>query len=167
MTLRVPRWCKAATVSVNGSVSVAVSGGQFYGLARKWKKGDVLEIKMPMEWRFIRGRRSQEGRAAIMRGPVIFTFNPERNGELDAAAKAEPRRLKVNPREIELPAVDNCVRPEGVVCVVRAWAPDVQPWLMAPRVAVVLSEYPDPGGRSIYFTVPGEGLSLLVEDELV
>lgn len=165
--LRIPRWCKEATIAVNDAVSVSVSGGQFYGLARKWKQGDTVEIKMPMEWRFVCGRRSQEGRAAVLRGPVLFTFNPERNSGIDAEGKREPRLLKINPAEIELPAVDNAVRPGGTLCVIQAWAPHVQPWLMAPRVPLVLTEYPDPGGTSIYFTVPGEGLSLLTEDELL
>jgi len=46
--LRIPRWCKNATVSVNGSKGENVAGGQFHAVAREWKAGDRIELKMPM-----------------------------------------------------------------------------------------------------------------------
>jgi len=165
--LRIPRWCQEATISINGSRSASVAGGQFYGLERRWKEGDSIELKMPMEWRFIRGRRAQEGRAAILRGPVIFTFNPERNTELSTRSGFDARLLKIHPGEIDPPTIDESVRPGGVSCQIKVWPPGVQPWPIVPRVPLVLSEYPDPGGRAIYFTVPGEGKLLLVQDELI
>ena len=82
MKLRIPRWCEHASISINGATPVKVAGGQFHALTRSWKPGDRIELTMPMTWRAIRGRKSQAGRAAIMRGPTIFAFNPERNAEL-------------------------------------------------------------------------------------
>ena len=165
--LRIPRWCKEATVSINGSKAASVSGGQFYGITRQWKVGDSIQLEMPMTWRFIRGRRTQEGRAAIMRGPQIFTFNPECNSEISGQPGFEPRLLKINPDEIDEPLQDASVRPGGIACRIHAWPPGISPWLVADRTPVLLSEYPDPGGKSIYFTVSGEGKDLLVHDELI
>lgn len=164
--LRIPRWCQNASISINGALTASVAGGQFYGLTRTWKPGDVVELDMPMTWRVIRGRKSQVGRAAILRGPTIFTFNPARNAELCARPGFEIRSLKIHPEEIEPPELDESVRPGGVSCRIKAWLPGVQPWHMVERVPVVLTEYPDPGGQSVYFTVPGEGGERVAEDEL-
>jgi DUF1680 family protein len=165
--LRIPRWCQDASISVNGSTTALVTGGQFYGLERVWKPGDTVELHMPMHWRLIRGRKAQTGRAAILRGPVVFTFNPQRNAELCARPDFEARSVKIHPAEIEAPELDESVRPGGVSCTLQAWLPGMQPWLLAPRVPVLLTEYADPGGQHIYFTVPGEGSDCLTEDELI
>ncbi len=167
LRLRIPRWCRAARLSINGSTYATVPGGQYYPIKRAWRPGDVVELDMPMEWRFVRGRRSQEGRAAILRGPLIFTFNPARNAEAAAPASNELGLLKINPREIGGPIADNSIRPDGISCEISAWAPHAQPWPFVPRIPVVLTEYADPGGQQIYFSVPGEGLEILADDELV
>lgn len=168
VSLRIPRWCKAATVAVNGATAQTVSGGQFHVLDRVWKPGDVVELKMLMEWRFIRGRRSQVGRAAILRGPVIFTLNHERNSEIAKHPEFEPRLTAINPFEVAPPERDDSVRPNGVACRVKTWPPGKPPWPKVELAQLVLTEYPDPGGRSIYFIVPGwASSSALTDDELI
>jgi hypothetical protein len=166
--LRIPRWCDTAAVSVNGESPTHAPSGQFYALRRTWKPGDVIELKMPLQWRLVRGRRSQAGRAAILRGPVIFTLNPARNQTISGQAAFEPRQLMIHPLELEAPVPDNSVRPGGVACTVKAWPPGPYNfWPFIPRVPVVLTEYPDAGGQAIYFIVPDEYSSSLVEDELI
>jgi hypothetical protein len=79
LRLRIPSWCKGAKVTVNDQqVKKAVSGGQFLTVDRRWKTDDRLELNIPMHWRLVRGRQIQEGRAAIMRGPLLFCLNPAR-----------------------------------------------------------------------------------------
>jgi DUF1680 family protein len=166
--LRIPRWCDTAAVSVNGETPTHAPGGQFYALRRTWKPGDVIELTMPMQWRLVRGRRSQAGRAAVLRGPVIFTLNPARNQTISGQAAFEPRQLMINPLELEAPVPDNSVRPGGVSCSVKAWPPGPYNfWPFIPRVPLMLTEYPDAGGQAIYFMVPDEYASSLVEDELI
>jgi len=64
-------------VSVNGQpVEPAVKGGQFFTLKRRWAAGDRVELDMPMPLRLIQGRKAQQGRAAVMRGPVLLCLNP-------------------------------------------------------------------------------------------
>jgi uncharacterized protein len=47
--LRIPRWCDAATVAVNGQPQGTVTkGGRFYVVRRRWAKGDRAELTMPM-----------------------------------------------------------------------------------------------------------------------
>jgi DUF1680 family protein len=93
------RACKHATVSVNGSEGETLAGCQFHAVTREWKCGDRIGLKMPTTWRFIRGRRAQHGRAAILRGPVIFTFNPHRNPEISSIPDFEARMLTIYPSE--------------------------------------------------------------------
>jgi len=79
LRLRIPSWCKRAKVTVNDQqFKKVVSGGQFLTVDRLWKAGDRLELNMPMHWRLVRGRKTQEGRVAIMRGPLLFCLNPAR-----------------------------------------------------------------------------------------
>ncbi|MBQ8893103.1 MAG: glycoside hydrolase family 127 protein [Clostridia bacterium] len=47
LTLRIPGWCKSATVSVNGEEDSAVSAG-WLRLHRSWKAGDTVVLKMAM-----------------------------------------------------------------------------------------------------------------------
>jgi DUF1680 family protein len=165
--LRIPSWCKTATVSVNGAAAEAISGGRFHVLERIWKPGDAIELKMPMEWRFIRGRRSQAGRAAILRGPVVFSFNHERNPKITQDPSFEPRLMAINPLEVEPPARDDSVRPGGVACTVKAWPPGQGAFPGTELVPLVLTEYPDPDGKGIYFIVPSWASSTLADDELI
>jgi hypothetical protein len=164
--LRIPRWCRDARLSVNGSAPQTVSGGQFFPVRRTWNAGDVIELKLPMTWRLIRGRRAQSGRAAILRGPLIFTLNPGRNPQFNAPAPLEPRQLFIHPHEIEPPAADSSVRPGGVCCTVKAW-PQGEFWPHIERKPLLLSEFADAAGEAIYFLVPNANDPLLVDDELL
>jgi hypothetical protein len=51
---------------------------------------------MPMPWRFIAGRKSQSGRAAVMRGPVVYTLNPAKIAKAATAADPAPPPLGVD-----------------------------------------------------------------------
>ena len=37
---------------------------------------------MPMPWRLVRGRKLQEGRVALLRGPVVYCIGAAQNAEL-------------------------------------------------------------------------------------
>jgi uncharacterized protein len=165
--LRIPRWCKAADVSINGEKSMRAPKGGFYRLERHWKPGDTIALRMPMEWRFIRGRRSQSGRVAILRGPVIFTLNPERNPKIRENSDFEPRLMTINPSEIEPPSPDDTIRLGGQSCTVKAWPPGIEVSPGFERIPLVLTEYPDPQGRCIYFMVPAPASSLVSDDDLI
>lgn len=51
LKLRAPEWANASeiTISVNGkNINVTVDAEGYFNIKRKWKKGDVIEMKMPM-----------------------------------------------------------------------------------------------------------------------
>ncbi len=70
--LRIPGWCKSASIKVNGKkVDAKLKAGSIHILDRKWKEGDQVELTLPMElvastWY----RRSK----AIERGPLVFAL---------------------------------------------------------------------------------------------
>ena len=75
LKLRIPRWSDNAAVTVNNQRQTAACKGNWHVIERKWQKGDKVELNMPMKWRFVKGRKSQVGRVAIMRGPLVFGIN--------------------------------------------------------------------------------------------
>ena len=80
LIFRIPAWCQNPEIRLNGRGLSGVRSGSFFPLKREWKKGDVVELNFPMEWRWMRGIREQEGRAVLARGPIIYSLNPFSSG---------------------------------------------------------------------------------------
>lgn len=74
--LRIPGWAEGSTLKVNGSkVRAKVEPGSYAKLSRKWKKGDVITLDMPMDVKLMEGHPLIEevrNQAAIQRGPVVY-----------------------------------------------------------------------------------------------
>lgn len=83
LLFRVPAWCPNPEIRLNGEVAGGVKSGSFFPLKREWKAGDVVELNFPMEWRWMRGIREQEGRAVLARGPVVYSLDPVASGITD------------------------------------------------------------------------------------
>lgn len=161
--LRVPAWCSRAQVDLNGE-RVEDAGSDHSGsieINRRWEKGDTLTLDMPMPWRFVSGREMQLGRVAVVRGPLVYCLNPDRNPGLDGMCL---RDIVLDPTSLLPPKTDDALRPHGTACHLRAWSPG-RSHSEPTDLALLLSEYPDPGGREIYFcTAPTD---IVVEDELI
>ena len=74
INVRCPGWVKAGTmtVSVNGKpVEVDASPSSYFTISRKWKKGDVVEIALPMQNR-VEHMPNVPDYIAIMHGPVLL-----------------------------------------------------------------------------------------------
>ncbi|MDI9444442.1 MAG: glycoside hydrolase family 127 protein [Planctomycetota bacterium] len=75
LQFRTPRWCRAITLRVNEEAPVTIDPLRqelgCYVLSRAWKDGDAVKLSMPMAWRLLRGRAVQDGRVALLRGPVV------------------------------------------------------------------------------------------------
>jgi DUF1680 family protein len=151
---RTPRWCEKITLRVNDEAPVTIDPlGQKLGcyvLNRTWKNGDVVNISMPMAWRFLRGREVQGGRVVLLRGPVVYCIGKDQNAELLAKCP-EPRNLVIDPASIAEPAKDDSIRPSGLKAVAKAW---LNPDRTGEKVAVTLTEFIDPIGQDVYFRVP-------------
>ena len=117
---------------------------------RMWKSGDTLTITMPMNWRFVRGRMIQDGRVALLRGPVLFTFSDKLNADVLKKCP-NPRDLVLDPTSIGHPILDDRIRPDGQKVVIKAWTNSER---TGERVKVVLTEFVDADGIEVYFKVP-------------
>ena len=65
-----------------------------------------------MVWRFIKGHRLQEGKAALARGPVVYCLGTAQNEEI---LKKYPNfnGIVIDPAELGEPEPDRSIRPDG------------------------------------------------------
>ena len=119
---------------------------------------------MPLPLRLVRGRQSQAGRVAVMRGPMLFGLGRPRNKDV---GQTELRLLTVDPKSLEGPIADDSVRRGGMACRLRAWKPAGWYPFANPAYRLTLTEYADPAVELIYFHVPNPLAKEFCEDELV
>lgn len=168
LMLRIPAWAKSATVAINGEVqNLNTIPGNFITINRQWKKGDKVQLDIPMDWRLIKGRKRQAGRVAVMRGPVLFCLNPEKNPGLglEKLTPDELGRILLDFSSLKGPFLDSSVRPDGMSCKIGAWK---EGWGMSngPHdLELVLTEFPDPGCHATYLNLAD--MSVALDDELI
>ena len=74
--LRIPAWCKEATVKVNGETAQVAKGNQIIKIARDWKSGDVVELQLPMH---IFKKTWYENSMSVERGPITYALKIQEN----------------------------------------------------------------------------------------
>ncbi|MBN1418748.1 MAG: glycoside hydrolase family 127 protein [Planctomycetes bacterium] len=164
LRLRIPRWCPKARLSIGDEAPRDGSPGERHlEIRRSWKTGDTVSLDMPMAWRLVRGRQMQEGKAALMRGPVVYSIGTDHNAAL-LQAHADPSELTIDPATIGEPIADRSVRPGGWKVSAKAWAPG-EAGKGAPALDVVFTEFVDPSGIATYFHIPD--IEKAVPDELM
>ncbi|MCP4641098.1 MAG: hypothetical protein GY851_11720 [bacterium] len=164
LRLRIPGWCPKAKLTVNDEAPIEVSpGAGLFEIRRVWKPADSVTLGMPMPWRLVRGRKSQEGRAALMRGPVVYCIGAASNTEVIGKYQT-PGDVILDPASLGTPSADESVRPGGTKVLAKAWPPASETKDPAP-LDVVLTEFVDPSGVATYFRVAD--LTKAVDDELV
>jgi DUF1680 family protein len=76
LRLRVPGWCQNANVEVNRQVSqVTVAQRGYLVLDREWKRGDRVELNLPMPVQRVATNpqvKADQGLLAIQRGPIVY-----------------------------------------------------------------------------------------------
>ena len=163
--LRIPRWCGNPHVAINGHVSESPAvAGRFLVLHREWKPGDQVQLDLPMNARWVKGRQSQLGRVALMYGPQLFCLSRARHPELK---EIDLRLLVIDPQSLEGPVAVDSVRPGGLAFRVKAWKPGGWYPLEEFAYTLTLTEFPDPDGEATFFKVPNPGDSRFVADELL
>lgn len=85
LALRIPGWCKEATVKINGSeVNLASNIDDGYvKLKRAWSKDDLIELELSMPVVFMQSHpkvRANAGRVALQRGPLVYCVEEVDNG---------------------------------------------------------------------------------------
>jgi hypothetical protein len=71
MRLRIPAWVSSPIILVNGLPVDAPRESGFAKIERTWKAGDVVELRLPMTPRLVKGYNDS---ISVMSGPLIFSF---------------------------------------------------------------------------------------------
>jgi DUF1680 family protein len=76
LNLRLPNWCQAPQIRVNGKVQTSFNTLNGYAsVNRQWKRGDVVELTLPMPVQRIHANpkvAADQGRVALQRGPIVY-----------------------------------------------------------------------------------------------
>jgi hypothetical protein len=144
--------------------TITAQGGSFLEIERLWRPGDQIRLKMPMDWRLIKGRKSQAGRVAVMRGPMLFGLNPDLQGDFDPDMA---RLMLIDSASLALSYPDDSVRPDGLACKASFWNPKSYNTQAKADIKLILTEYADPGCQATYFLVPNPKAEMLQDDELI
>ena len=95
--LRIPGWSQGTTISVNGKNSnETIVSGSYQKIAQKWKKGDVIELNIPMPVELMQANPLVEevkNQVAVKRGPIVYCLE---SNELPANAKVNDVVLDLN-----------------------------------------------------------------------
>lgn len=122
--LRIPGWARSAELRVNGAPPTAPALGGYARIDREWSVGDVVELRLPMPVRMLRGNRLAEeitNQVAVQRGPVVYCLESTDLSEdipLERLALRRGSRLVAAPAEVSGHAVfdipvELAVLPEG------------------------------------------------------
>lgn len=71
LQLRIPQWCKKASIKINGKLLQESDGNQVVKLNRAWQNGDVLELTLPMH---ILKNTWHENSISVERGPIVYAL---------------------------------------------------------------------------------------------
>jgi DUF1680 family protein len=76
LRLRIPGWAEGASLQVNGEpAGVPLVPGAWAALERRWRRGDKVELTLPMPVRLLEAHPhvvEDAGRLALARGPLLY-----------------------------------------------------------------------------------------------
>lgn len=101
LSMRIPGWCKDASISVNGhKQDVNLSSGSYAQINRTWKDGDKVELNLPMEAKLIETNPLVEetrNQIAVKRGPVVYCLESNDLSKQDIFQVVIPSYIKFTP----------------------------------------------------------------------
>lgn len=76
LKLRIPSWCAAPVLKVNGKIQKNVVSGTYYSINRKWKNGDSVTLDVPMKIKVSNWVNNSVG---VERGPIVYSLKMDEN----------------------------------------------------------------------------------------
>jgi len=125
--LRVPAWCPSATMEVNGQKVLARPNADGYvAIQRQWKKGDRIALRLKLEPRLITGDHMNQGKVALMYGPLVLAADEALLGKVSPAknrgASSAPEAIPLNGIAVASPELAKLkVTPEPAPEEFRTW----------------------------------------------
>ncbi|PWG80906.1 ATP-binding protein, partial [Pararcticibacter amylolyticus] len=115
--MRIPGWCRGAALKINGKAQQEeLTSGTYATITRKWKKGDRIELVLPMNATLVESNPLVEetrNQVAVKRGPVVYCLEakdlPQNVKMFDVAI---PSNAAFTPKEITV-SNSNLVALEG------------------------------------------------------
>lgn len=110
--LRIPGWSQGATISINNSRdNTEVISGSYSKIMKKWKKGDIIELNIPMPVELMQANPLVEeikNQVAVKRGPVVYCLESTdlavkvniNNITLDVNSKLNIEKINLEGREV-------------------------------------------------------------------
>lgn len=114
--VRVPGWAIAGyIVKINGKTQkLKAAAGSYLKLSRNWKNGDVIELKMPFQFR-LEPVMDQQNIASLFYGPVLLAAQESeaRNDwrQITVDAKDINKFIKGDPKKLEFTVDDVIFKP--------------------------------------------------------
>jgi len=89
LNIRIPAWCKAPKIWVNGNAVKGIVPGNYTGIARQWKTGDTIVLQLPMALQWVRHEHYQktsdrkpyttsednDAPWALQKGPMVYAVD--------------------------------------------------------------------------------------------
>lgn len=79
--LRIPGWSKNTSISINQNMfSEEIVSGTYVKLANNWKKGDIIELDIPMPVELMQANplvEETKNQVAVKRGPIVYCIETE------------------------------------------------------------------------------------------
>jgi len=104
LKLRLPASSTSSSVLINGKSATVQPGADGYvALRRKWTKGDLVELQLKLEPRVIAGDHKNDGKIALMYGPLVLAADaallsqPDLPLEVVAMPSKDLNTLHINP----------------------------------------------------------------------
>lgn len=96
--LRIPAWSSSCEITINGKTEAPTppQPGTYYEISKKWKKGDRIEINLPMFVQFIQANplvESTKNQVAVKRGPLVYCVE---TADVKSEAKINALSLDLN-----------------------------------------------------------------------
>jgi DUF1680 family protein len=169
LALRIPAWCRSASVLVNGKAqfNADVKSGAVVRINRRWNKSDQVTLRLDMPARAVRrglGGKTGTTFATVQRGPLLLALTAKQNPELELSA-ANPLieqdglvRLAV-PKDVNaLNTSSATFRGQGVLSEQLAGSPERKsvPLIFVPYVYSRVYDKPMPPPKEGVFNVYSE-----------
>jgi DUF1680 family protein len=109
--LRVPGWAESGNITVNGQIVEDKAKTAAYSeINRTWKKGEVVELSLPMTVKLIEANPLVEetrNQVAVMRGPVVYCLeSPDMPGGKTISDVSVPVSASFRPKHIVIEKSD-------------------------------------------------------------
>ena len=79
LKFRIPAWCNAPEIKVNGVAQTGIESGSFYAINRTWNNDDVISIHFPMP---LIVNEEVNNAVSIQRGPLVFSLKIDESRSL-------------------------------------------------------------------------------------